>query len=149
MKVTPKTEDELADAQLLEPGEYSFRVESAQEKVSKANNEMIELNLCVWANDGSTRYVYDWLLDAVSYKVKHFADAVGLDVMYEAGELTDDACVGRTGKLVLKKKPATNGYPPKNAVADYVKSDSKVEPPAQPPQQQGDHEAVEGDDIPF
>lgn len=146
MKVTPKTDDEIARENLLEPGVYDFEVVNAFEKVSKSGNEMIELKLKVFTDTGGTRVINDYLLDAVAYKVKHFAECVGLLDAYNEGLLTAADCAGRAGKLNLKIQKDKNGqFPDRNGVADYVVEDE----PRGNILDRLPQVAAEGDEIPF
>lgn len=118
MKIQPQTEDQLAKAMLLPAGEYDFEVVTAEDRISKSGNEMIEVGLLVFAGDAK-RTVKDYLMEKMAYKLRHYCYAVGLGKEYESGELTAALCVGRTGRVKLKVEEQ-DGFRPKNAVADYV-----------------------------
>ena len=123
MKFTPKTEKEIAEENLWQPGEYSFEVLEAADKVSKAGNEMIELKLKVYADDGGYIFVNDYLMDTVAYKLRHAADACACLAKYETGMLQADDFKAKAGRLKLKiQKDKSGTYPDKNVVGDYVKS---------------------------
>lgn len=127
MKINPKSDEELQSMNLIDPGIYSFEVASAKDKLSKSNNEMIELYLKVWDINGHERPIYDYLLEAMGFKLKHFAECAGLLDKYEAGEIKAFDCVGRQGKLELiiqsgQKKPDGSSYADKNSVKDYITS---------------------------
>ena len=126
MKITPKTEKELASENLLEPGIYDVEVMEAKESVSKKGNEMIKLKLRVFSDRGE-RHIYDYLLDSVSFKVRHFCEAVGLLEIYEAGTLLAIDCFGRAGKAhIAIQKDKTGEYPDRNGVKDYIVDDSTI-----------------------
>jgi hypothetical protein len=123
MKHTPTKEMDM-----LPPATYDAVVGRAEEKVSQAGNEMIELVLRVYGPDGATVPVYDYLISSESsaWKIRHFCGSAGLD--YESGELTAEQCLERNVRVILaitqdKKKQ----YPDKNTVKDYVErnGDSK------------------------
>lgn len=136
----PRTEDELNKTILLPEGEYDFDIIGAEEAVSKSNNPMIKLTLRVYAQDGNTTQVYDYLLAALEYKLKHFCDATGLIAEYESGNLSADMCLNRSGRAMFKiDKDKTGKYDDKNVVKDYV--------PGQHPTS-GDHPYMK-EDIPF
>lgn len=144
MRFQPKTDKELAVMNLLPEGEYDFEVFEASDAVSTNSNEMIKLKLKVWAPDGSERHVYDYLLEAMAHKLRHFAVCVGLDVEYVNGTLKAVQCVGRVGRVkLIIQKDKTGAYPDKNAVKDYVVKEKiaakAVEPAADSPE----------DDVPF
>lgn len=119
MKFTAKTEDQIARESLLDAGEYDFEVANAEDKVSKAGNDMIELTLKVFRPDGGFIPSRDYLMEKMAFKLIHFCKSVGLMPSYDAGTLTAQECVGRAGrlKLVVEEQP---GYQPRNAVKDYI-----------------------------
>lgn len=109
---------------LLEPGTYDFEVINAISEISKSNNNMIKLTLKVWGKDGSIHTIFDYLVNMPSmwWKIRHFADSVGL----ESDFIADD-CQGLTGKidiLIQQGKPNLSGglYADKNSVKDYIKN---------------------------
>jgi hypothetical protein len=135
MKVTPKTEEELAaegsgPIELLRDGVYDFEVALAEERTSnKTGQEMIELQLRVFGPNGQAKKVYDYLIEgAMSYKVKHFAEAVGLTRAYEAGELSAYDCEGKQGRAKIGREPARDGYQAKNRVIDYEVATAAARP---------------------
>jgi hypothetical protein len=124
VKLTPKTEEQIKLERLLPIGDYPFQVVSAEDKISKKGKEMIALELSVFAPDGTSRKVRDWLLDAMAFKMRHYCYAVGLGPAYESGDLTAEMCVGRSGTVTLKIEEQ-EGYEPKNAVKDYVPAEGE------------------------
>jgi hypothetical protein len=122
MNLTPKTESELQKESLFPKGEYSFEVMEAKETTSKSGNDMIKIKLNVFDNDSErSQFVYDYLMEAMHFKLRHFCCATGLISNYEAGSLKASDCVGKTGVCRLKiKEDLTGEYPPKNEIADYV-----------------------------
>lgn len=121
----PQTEDMLAKASLLEKGEYSFEVQSAIQKVSRSGNSMIELILGVWDIDGRVHQVYDYLMESMAYKIRHFCYSVGLGEKYELGGFRDSECLGKSGKCkIIIQEDKTGQYRPKNSVQDYLQLDA-------------------------
>ena len=121
MKFVPKTDDELASENLLPDGTYNFEVMEAEEKLSKGGNEMIRLKLKVYDGSGGFKYVDDYLLEAILYKVKHCMDACGLSAEYARGELDAKDMIGRSGQVkIISQQDKEKNYPPRNAVKDYV-----------------------------
>lgn len=151
MKFKPKTEKELAEENMIAPGDYGFEVLNAVSKPSRAGNDMIELTLRVFVGE-SSRQLNDWLLESVAYKLFHFCAYTGLQKEYSAGTLTAEDCLGKTGFLTVgiqkgKKKDDGSGdvWPDRNSVKDYIrtpmkKADVVVNPEGQKP---ADH--IEGD----
>lgn len=131
MRFNPKSEKELNMANLADPGMYHFEVVSAKDTQSKKGNDMIELQLKYWDMNGKERFVYDYLLEAMSFKLLHFAETVGIEDLYESGELSAKDCLGKTGNVEIIIQPGsvnTHGgyYPDKNSVKDYLKIDSSL-----------------------
>lgn len=142
MQFKPKSEAQLKEAErirlenLLWPdGEYEFNVISAAEKrtkdkfdtegnVTKAGGvPMIELKLQIFKEDGSFKFLHDWLSEIMEFKIRHAAYACGLGEDYESGTITDGEFEGKSGRLLLTKKPASGGYAAGNQVKDYIVSD--------------------------
>jgi hypothetical protein len=120
LEFTPKTEEELKSV-MLEKGEYDFDVIGAEEQTSKSGNAMIKLTLKAYGHNGETAIVYDYLLAALEYKVKHFCDTAGLTNEYQMGILTSDMCLNKCGKCKLDIQHDKEGkYDPKNVVKDYI-----------------------------
>jgi hypothetical protein len=118
MNFTPKSEEELAEENLLQPGIYDFEVATAEEKVSKKGNAMIEMNLKVFHVDGSFTFVRDWLLDSFLPKLLAFCKETGLREAYDSGTLKSDDLPGKFGKVELEIKK-DGDFPAKNAVKRY------------------------------
>jgi hypothetical protein len=129
MQFKPKTEQELKDElalNLLPKGDYDFEVLDATDTLSKAGNEMIKLKLRVYDKQGKGVIVFDYLLESMAYKFKHFCDTVGLSSQYEAGKVIGEECIGKAGVLeIIIQEDKTGQYGPRNSVKDYVVSVSK------------------------
>ena len=109
-------------------GDYDFEVYDASEETSAAGNEQIKLTLHVFNTEGARRTVFDYLVgtQGMAYKIRHFAEATGIVAQYEKGDLMPSEIVQRTGRLRLRVKKGTNGYPDQNAVQDYIKGSHGV-----------------------
>lgn len=125
MRFEPKTEKQIAEEGLLQPGVYDFEVVKGEDRQSKSGNDMIELVLSVTGDDGSARRVTDYLLEKLAYKLRHAAATCGVLGKYERGDLCGDDFMGRAGRVKLKIQ-ASEGYPDKNAVVDYVVEEKKA-----------------------
>lgn len=138
MKFTPKSQDTITREErerkakrLLPPGDYDFEVIQAEDKVSNAGNDMIKLTLRVFAPDGTTVLVDDYLMEKMAYKLRHFADGTGLTARYDSGEMVAFDCVGASGKVTLKHETSEK-YDPKCVVKDYVVGDKSEKPTPRP-----------------
>jgi hypothetical protein len=125
MRITKKTDEELNAMGLLAPGYYQFEVIEAAETISKAGNEMIKLTLKIWDEHGKERKMFDYLLDSMARKLKHFCVHTGQADKYENASLDANNCYGKTGTVQIsieKGKPNPNGgmYEDRNSVVDYV-----------------------------
>lgn len=122
MRFEPKTEQEVQEANLLEPGVYDFEVMEAEEGTSKAGNDMVTLKLRLESPDGRSVTALDWLVatDGMAYKTRHFAETTGQLSDYERGELLAHKMVGRTGSAKVGIAPAKGEYRAKNSINDYV-----------------------------
>lgn len=127
MKFAAKSEKEIQEENLLQPGIYDFEVTGAEDKTSKAGNDMIQLNIKVFGEGGRSVLVTDYLMEKLAFKLRHACDACGLLKQYESGELNSDMFYGKAGKVKLKIDQDKEGkYADKNAVQDYVKKESGV-----------------------
>ncbi|MES3012921.1 MAG: hypothetical protein V4750_04215 [Pseudomonadota bacterium] len=145
MRITPKSEAEVAAAGLLPPGDYNFTVIEAVDRVSQNGNEMIALTLAVETPSGSTRKVNAFLMEKMAHVLRHFCYGTGLAAKYEDGSLVASDCKGMTGTVMLKIEEQ-EGYKPKNAVKDFV-VDPAVKPAPKP--KTAAPAAPSDEDVPF
>jgi len=120
MRFTPKSNEELQEMNLIKEGVYAFEIVNAVNKTSKAGNEMIELNLKVYDNLGIEKFLFDYLLESMPFKLKHFAETAGLLEKYEAGNLSAEDCMYKCGQVQIYTQKSNNGYSDKSAVKDYM-----------------------------
>lgn len=117
----PLTKDELKRGDLIPDGNYEFVVADAKDTYSAAGNEMIKLTLRVYTPDGRERTIFDYLLEALSYKIGHFAEATGLFDKYQEGVLYAEDCIGKSGECkIYIQKSKDPMYGDKNSVGDYL-----------------------------
>lgn len=149
MNFSPKTAEELQLAELIPEGEYDFKVLSAEDAVSKKGNDMLKLKLAVYV--GQREYhVFDYLLEAMAFKLRHFCESTGLMHQYEDGTLSANNVDGAAGIVVIELEKPKEGskYGPKNVVSDYISRDGvKIE--SEPAKTKSSQEPLDGDDIPF
>lgn len=148
MPYQPKSEEQLAREGLLVDGIYDFEIVETSDKPSKKGNDMHTLKLNVFAPDGATHVIYDYIALGSNFgerKLRHAADACRLLDIYNTGNLKPSDFMGKTGKVNIKFQEGNVDYPnPKNVVADYVKrgEPETVATGVLPPE-------VESDSIPF
>ena len=112
----------------MDAGIYPFEVSEAIDKKSKSGNDMIELKLKIWDQLGHERQCFDYLLESMAHKLRHFCEVGGLIDKYDSGDLQAVNCIGKSGHLELviqvgKPKPEGGYYPDKNSVKDYIKTE--------------------------
>ena len=122
MKIQPKTEKQIAEDGLLKEGVYGFEIIEAFDKQSKAGNDMIELKVRLFDDEGNSRgAVMDFLMEKIAYKLRHAAVACGLEDAYNSGELVASDFMNKMGDVKIRIQKDKNGvYPDKNVIADYV-----------------------------
>ena len=99
--------------------ECDFEVMTAENKTSKAGNDMIAVKLRVWHGEREA-HVYDYLMATMGFKLLHFCEASGLTDRYASGGLDASDCQRKTGRAVIGLEPASGNYSAKNVVRDYV-----------------------------
>src|SRR5690348_13491943 len=121
MQFTPRTEEECDSRTLLPNGEYDATVlEASDEKSKSSGNDQIHLLLLVKSDDGQQNRVHDYLLEAMTGKLRHFCAAAGLMSEYEAGNLTAADCSGQDVRVQLAMEKGKGEYADKNVVRDYL-----------------------------
>lgn len=121
MRFKPRTAAEIASDGLLPEGEYDFEVTGAEERTSKANNEMLVIDLSVYDSNGRTRKITDYLVatEGGMRKVQGFAAAIGKLAEYDRGELSPVMVEGCSGRAFVKQDAKNPDFPPKNVVGYY------------------------------
>lgn len=160
MKFAPKTDKEIAEMNLWQPGEYGFEILSdaslgpnhyaTVDRTSKNGNDMIQLVVRVYNADGQFRVIVDYLLESMPSKLRHAALACGLKSQYEGGSLEASQFIGKTGNLKLKiQKDKTGEYADKNAISDYVVAEGNVDAFVPPKGHPVNDPAPIADDLPW
>ena len=151
MKFTPKTKEELDAADLMPKGEYDAEILSAEETKSKSSGKpMFKVKLGVYDAGGRQQWVFDYIVFD-TYKLPSIAKACGLAARYEAGELTAEELEGQDVRVKIGIEPASEEFPAKNKVADYVYKKEQSETRTSAPVKSSQHkpETEELDDVPF
>jgi len=121
MNFTPKTEKQLEEENLIAEGTYDFEVVKAVDTFSQAGNAMIKLQLRVYHAEGET-VITDYLTELMGFKLRHFADGVGMMDRYEKGTLAGSELTGKSGKVKIEIRRDKSGeFRPQNVVKDYLK----------------------------
>lgn len=122
MKFQPKSKSEIDSDGMLPAGEYDFEIISAEDTISKSSgNEMIKLKVYVFDVEGGKRTIFDYLMPSVAFKLRHAAEACGLEDEYESGSLEALDFEGKTGRCKVNiQKDKSGQYPDRNGIADYI-----------------------------
>lgn len=120
MRFSARTENELAEANLIPEGIYRFKVIEVADAISEAGNEMIKLTLEVTDHQNHKRILTDYLLEAMAFKLRHFCVATGLLKQYEAGELTAPQCFAHSGEVSIAIQKGKGEYRDRNVIKDYI-----------------------------
>lgn len=118
MRFNPKSNEELEKEAAahgpFKPGIYDFDFIEAVDDISKAGNDMISVKIKVYDEQGATRTIRDWLLEAMAHKLKHACETCGLGREYENGEIEAADFLNRSGKVKIGIKDKFNN------VVDYI-----------------------------
>tara|TARA_R110000823_G_C15522952_1_gene455829 strand:+ start:65 stop:502 length:438 start_codon:yes stop_codon:yes gene_type:complete len=128
----------------LPKGEYEVEINEVVQKVSKAGNDMLELTLTAYAEDGSKVRLFDYIVNGSGlWKLKALCKATGIEF---DGTLEEQLLVGKRMMARIDLRKATEKYGEKNQIDEYLYSGvKKVEqkPVAVTPA------TAEVDDLPF
>lgn len=127
MQFQPKSEQEIVEENLWPAGEYDYEIVAAYDKTSKSGNEMIELKVVIYNDQGKSQHISDYLLEGVPLKLRNAAYANGLGADYESGELRSRDFEDKTGVCrVGIQKDKAGQYPDKNVIYDYLMKDAAL-----------------------
>lgn len=122
MRITPRTEQDVAPKPIIKKGIYKFRIEAAADKVSAAGNDMIVLTVQVQNEAGKAiAQITDYLTEKNAAKLRHAAAACCAIARYDTGELSAADFIGKRGNCrVIVTKDHSGKFGDKNEIADYV-----------------------------
>lgn len=155
MQFKAKTEKEINEENNIPNGDYPFEVLNAINDKSKKGNDMIVLTLRVFVGE-SSRQIMDYLLESMPGKLFHFCSYTGLATQYNAGTLTAEDCLGKSGFCTIgtqkgKMKDDGSGeyWPDRSTVKDYIRNAGGVKPfVIAPPKNENLDEDLD-EDVPF
>ena len=139
----PMSEQEAMKArfQLLKDGDYDAVITKAEARMSSVGNNMIEIDLNVYDENGKQTSIKDfWVFTpGMMWKVVRGVNSAGLSKEYAEKKFSPDLLVGRNVKIniatqhgkeipleKLNGKPYGSRYPDKNVVEDYWKNERQV-----------------------
>lgn len=133
MKVTPRTERELRDAEMNQPGVYGFEIVSCVECDSPQGEPQFELQLSCFTDDIQPFRVKGWVTYSttpyIHRMLRRFFDCIGLIDRYNAGEVQAYECVGRAGKCRIGHRNGAKGgtfYQIKEFIVESVSDDEEI-----------------------
>ena len=149
IRFQPKTEDEVAMEALLDDGTYDVVVVSAEEQTSKRGQDMIRLVMTAFDADGREHRIYDYISPHwMAHKWRHAFYSAGIGDRYESGEVDAKDFEGRAMKAIITRRKQ-EGYPPQNAVMDYVAEGVPASGPGRNPSVADNPPLPDDDDLPF
>lgn len=120
MKFSPKSENDCRGYKLLPEATYDFVVDEAIKGKSKSGNDMITVSVAIWDGERVVTKIYDYLLEAMMFKLRHCCGALGLMNQYNSGTLEAEMLINKGGKCIVGVEPAKGEYKAKNIIKDYV-----------------------------
>jgi|TARA_R100000084_G_scaffold104099_3_gene60464 hypothetical protein len=122
----------------LPKGEYEVRIDDVVQKQSKAGNDMLELSLTAFTDEGQKVRMFDYIVNPSGlWKLKTICNNVGIAF---DGTLEEQLLVGKTLKAKVELRPASEKYPERNQVSAYIET---------PVEKSGTVPQPVDDDIPF
>ena len=168
MKYTPYTEHEIKSMNLMDEGIYKFQVmdvilndKNGNQLQDKNGNDMAKLKLMVWDKESREHIIYTFISGDgnFAYKLRHYADTLGMVLDYEDGTFNIMRTIGKNGLAsVIIKKGTTKAdgsgelWPDRNDVKDFVvETHSPFERPKEitPSDTSSQSETSLDDDVPF
>lgn len=164
--LSSKQAEEMMRPPLIDDGRYQMEVVEVHTTdkyhnplVDKSGAPMTKLRVKIWDHDGHERPVFTNLFwgedNKMSYRTRHYAEAVGALDLYESGELLDriHVTVGRAGVCEVytqKGRDKNDGsgekWPDKNEIRDFFVMENAPQAAAVT---NGKPKADFDDDIPF
>lgn len=122
--LNPMTEEEALVSGLLPKGEYAFTVVNCESGTSRKGQPHLCVTLKVFDNAGEYKMVTDYLsVHYMQFKLRHFIVSLFGEEFYNQNKFTPEQAFDKTGRVKLFVQEGKDGFPPKNAVADYYVTD--------------------------
>lgn len=165
MRYTPYSEAEIQSMNVMDVGTYDFKVldvittnKDGSHLTDKNGNDMAKLKLLVWDNELRERIIFTYISGGgtFAFKLRHFAQSIGMLHEYENSEFNIHRALDKSGKaeIVIKKGTLKNDgsgemWADRNDVKDFISvSDNNVNIPinrnSSIPASQ-----IEDDEVPF
>lgn len=105
---------------------YLVKVNNAEETVSQAGNEMINVTFEIAEGEYAGRKIFDnfVLMEKTLWKLKQFLVAIGIDVS-EAVDLDVEDLIGTACEARVKIRQ-DKGYDPRNTITKFTATDEIV-----------------------
>jgi hypothetical protein len=125
LNYTPRKEEEIWDRLLLEDGIYKIKIKNAIEKKNKNNEDMLEIHLDIFRENGTYKSQRDWIVgnDDWAWKLRHLSNSCGLIDIYEEGKLEASDLYNKIAyaKIGRRKRVLDDGsIRNENFIKDYV-----------------------------
>ena len=109
----------------LPNGDYEIEIVNVEQKVSKAGNDMLELTINAYDEEGKKVQIFDYIVNPSGlWKLKKICDASSIEF---TGEIEEQNLVGISMMAKVTVRKATDKYPERNQIADYLTGIAKTE----------------------
>lgn len=126
MQFTPIDEKEYAMRDVWPSGWYAATIGDAPtsviEKISKSGNNMFQVNLIVYGENGGFKLLTAYIMadGKAAFQLREAAEAFGVLEQYREGKLTAEDLKGKSGYVKLGiEEDLTGQYKPKNKIVSY------------------------------
>lgn len=107
----------------LPNGDYEIEIVNVEQKVSKAGNDMLELMINAYDQVGRKVQIFDYIVNPSGlWKLKKICNASGIEF---TGEIEEQNLVGLSLMARVTLRKATEKYPERNQIADYLSGITK------------------------
>ncbi len=116
---------------LLKAGDGRFKVESAEEGMSKNNNPMLILKIRLYDSDNVEAVITEYMTAQLFYKARNLLRAGGMNLPHgdTKGEWGVLDFEGKQGKCEIGIEEPSGNYQAKNIIKAYLESTQDTPPP--------------------